>query len=504
MQDLSSVVPLWYKMYSPLVFAASAVYFVEWIKALNYWRFERTTLSRNFVLLCGAASAYSLFFWMRMNFPAISGSLVSRYLTWIISLVANTAYLETICAYLKIEGKILNAIRSAMMAFILLFIFFTLHFLLTGKSLLFTEIAPHPSNFFNQAIFTNSSTPTNLMKLISLFLGALVIVVSGILLRLALKSPNKEWILKVGVTFTFFTVLNELLNSMGYIESVNLIFLSKGLEIFRISEFINRTQIRKLEALKMEVGQLSKQAATAFINSGLLHDIRNPLTIIKGNGIRAQRHLVASADSAGSADSALQLPSQHPSPPNPLNMEIIGNAMNKILAQTDRIENMINSYLDLLRSSRSAGTSINDLSEIVHEAVELTGPRHIALGVSPIRIDPIPPVKISGVRVHIEMVLANIINNAVEAIASQKDSAVSIRFPLAPKVIKIEITNPGKIDDDILKKISGNESFSSKGNKGNGIGLRIAHQLCIANQGSLDIYNANDNTHVVVTLPQYN
>lgn len=493
--DLQSVnsnsLPLFYQIYIQLVFAASGLYFVEWVRSLHYRKVERTILSKNFMFLCFATFVYSLLYWFRLVFPGVIPFIHMRHLNWIASLLANTFYLETIRAYLEIDNKFFRAVIRTLYFFTALFIVFELEYLITGTSLLFLESSRLHANIGNVLAGVHTSSPTLLMKVLSVSLGTLVIMTSVYLMKLALRAPGKEFVLKIGVGFTLLAVMNELLNSMQVIESVTVIFLSKGLEIFRISEYLNRIKFLKLQSLKQEIGEVSKRAATAFIASGLMHDLRNPMTVI-----------VAYLSKFRTAASQLKNHQNFNDDPQLQKIvERLDKSVDKVTLQTERIQAMISSYLEIIRQSNRMYYQDCRVSELLQEALELSQPRIEATGTNRIEIEEMPAVSVNCVRVQSEMIFANIINNAVEAIKGDPAGKVKIGFSKIGTNLMIKISNTGEMSPEVLRRLSKNEFFSTKGEEGNGIGLRIISELCRANGADLQIFNSEKWTNLIVTFP---
>jgi len=82
-------------------------------------------------------------------------------------------------------------------------------------------------------------------------------------------------------------------------------------------------------------------------------------------------------------------------------------------------------------------------------------------------------------------VLVNLILNAVDAMAGRKDSRLTLRVRGQPDhaVVEIEDTGPG-VPEDLRQRIF-EPFFSTKGEKGNGLGLWISSEIARVHGGSL-------------------
>jgi signal transduction histidine kinase len=413
-----------------------------------------------------------------------------RHLLWILSLITNTFYVETLAAYLEIQNSVVSTIRKGLIFFTGLFVFFELHFLGTGHSLIFVESARSQANLFNVLVGVNTSSPTPLMKDLSFILSIFVIFLTLYYLKLAYARKRKEVLLTLGIGITFAASMNEVLNSMEVVESIAFLFASKAVEVFRIGEFLSRQRIAAVQAMKIEIRSLSKMAAYSFIAGGLMHDIRTPISVISAHLEKLRRRF---KEIKSSQDSDL----------NSNLTAVVDNldlSVGKMSDQMDRIQSMLFSYLDLVRTTNNH-TRVCPLGEIVEQALELSQPRVISSGVSPIIVELIPNVLVKGVPVQIEMILANLFNNAIDTIKEKPLGNVRLSFKLYSTKIALTVSNTGPIDDATLQKILKKQPVSTKGADGNGIGLRIVSELCRANNGELAIFNDDGRANIEVAFP---
>lgn len=481
-----------FHFYHQIVFAACAVFFLELVRSIHYYRSGRSRLSQSFLFLCFSTFVYAFLFWFRLTFPGVVPFIHMRHLNWIVSLIANTYYLETLGAYLEIKNRFFLFIKNAMYFFVLLFLGFEIHYLLTGSSLLFSPLVRPDVNLFNVMAGVHTSTSTPLLVGLSGTFAFMLLGMGIYFMILAFRAPEGEWMLKIGITLSFLSVLNELLNAAGLIESVSLIFLTKGLEIFRISEFLARLRYLKLQKLEAEVSQLSKRAATAFIASGLMHDLRSPLTVLVAyiSKVRwASRQMAQIAGSGNESDFEV------------VHATLV-KAADKMGLQTQRLQAIITSYLDLIRESKNqSATQTCELADLINEAMELSAPRLAVAGIDRLVIDPIPDSKINCVKVQVEMIFANILNNALEAVKGRVQGWVRVGFDRQVNRVIVRVSNSGAIAPEVLHCIQQDEGITTKGLDGYGIGLRIVSELCRANQAELHITTENECTHIWVSLP---
>lgn len=487
---MQSSLPVFYQLYIQLVLVMSALFALHFVKAVGVWSTDKNRFHLDYIWLCFWAFCYSLLYWFRLCFPGKIGFIHMRHLVWILSLVSNTFYVETLAAYLGAKGPIVKGIRILLLIFLGLFIAFEVSFLITGHSLLFVESVRSQSNFFNVLVGVHTSHPTSLMMALSVSLSALVIFLTLFYLRLSFLSPKKELLLTIGLSLTFFAVINEIFNAMKLVESVSFLFASKGIEVFRIGDYLARERIEYIHSLKSEVNNLSKKAATSFIASGLMHDIRTPLAVLFAH-VGKIKALTTKLGQIGDR------------PQSELREIYYGyeQSSGKLQVNLERIQSMIASYLELIKNTNNQQAGVCPLKDIINEAVALSRPRLEAMGVTKMEVGSVPAVSVKCVQVQAEMILANLFNNAIEAIKDKPEGKIIVFCSLYRDQVAITVSNTGEIEEQVLRKIVKNEPITTKGTDGNGIGLRIVAELCRANSAELNIYNSAGMANFEVNLP---
>ncbi len=481
-------VPILFKIYAFFSFAASLVYGIESVRALAFFKNEKSTLSLYFLGLCSAMTIYSGIHWFGIAFKGTISVTHIKHWLWTIGVLANLFYFETIIGYLEIRNSFTIWIRRLSILGVILFSSFELYYLVTNQSLIFTNAPYLTANSFQ--IFTggNLATPTDLMKILAVILISVFLSSTTFLGFTLFNHKRKNYTLKLGTLITLISVCNEVLNSTHLIDSVSIMFLSKGIEIFRVSEYFRRKNYERINALRTELQEVSKKASMAFITSGLMHDLRNPITVILG-------HLHACKLQASSIQK--QIAQYH-------NLEIEGilhkidYSNTKIASNIQRIQAMITSYLDLIKKSSMPNFQKLQIEDILKGALELSGPRLHHSGITPEIIGEIPTVSFYGVKVQVEMIFANVINNAIDATKDAANGSIKISSTLKNESLVVRVSNSGLIPENILKKLIHGETISSKGDDGYGIGFRITSELCLANKAQLKVFNEDNQSHIEV------
>lgn len=481
-------VPVLFKIYSFFGFAASLVYGIESVRALTFFKNDKSTLSLFFFGLCSSMTLYAGIYWFGIAFKGTLSIIHIKHWLWLVGILANLFYFETIVGYLDVRNKFTDWIRKISILGVTLFASFEIHYLSTGDSLIFTNKPYETASSFQILTGANLASPTAFMKLMAVLLILVFLSSTSFLAIKIFTHKYKNYTLKFGILITLISVCNEVLNATHIIDSVSIMFLSKGIEIFRVSEFFRRKNYERINALRTELQEVSKKAAMAFITSGLMHDLRNPITAILG-------HLNSVKLYSGSIKKHL---SQNTNNEIESIVQKLENSTSKIATNIQRIQTMITSYLDLIKNSSTPKFQKLQLDDVLKGALELSESRVQNSGVKPELIGNLPTESFNGVKVQIEMIFANIINNALDATKDTKNASIKISSFIQNKSIVVRISNTGTIPDNIIKKLKGGESVTSKGDDGYGIGLRISNELCIANKSQLAIFNADNESHVEV------
>ncbi len=483
--------PVFYQFYIYLGFAATVVYCIEGIRSIFYYRKDQNYFALNFVGLCFTAALYSGLGWFGMAFKGVVPVPAIKHTLWLVGLLTNLFYFRAITNYLSISGQFVRWTQILLLIGIVLFASLGLHYWITDTSFLYVPHAGTPSSLFKELTGAYQTRPTGLMVSLSMLFVVLFLVSFIFLLRQIFRHTSGEYLLKVGVVITIASVLNEIFNATGVISSVSFMFLSKGIEILRISEYLKRKTYQHIASLQFQLTEVSKRAATAFITSGLVHDIKGPLTVVLAYiaKIKSSASKVKGSSSLGNDLLATQLSAD------------LQLSADKLSRNIERIQQMITSYLDLLRNSRNPHHQKLRLDTLIQGALELSEPRIQSTGVPPVVYEPVPDVSLLGTKSQLEMVFANILNNAIDAVRGHDRPLVQIRFRQEGGVIVVCVTNSGVMPEDLLQQIQNGEAVTSKGDFGNGIGLRIVTELCRVHGAAIKIFNEEKSTHVEVSFP---
>jgi signal transduction histidine kinase len=114
------------------------------------------------------------------------------------------------------------------------------------------------------------------------------------------------------------------------------------------------------------------------------------------------------------------------------------------------------------------------------------------------------PVEVSMVDGHLEQILDNLIDNAIEATPGGADAAVTLAVRAGPTATEVHVIDhgPGMAADDMARAFDRFWQAPHSHRSGAGLGLPIAAQLARANGGSLRLEPASGGgVDAIVTLP---
>jgi nitrogen-specific signal transduction histidine kinase/HAMP domain-containing protein len=235
--------------------------------------------------------------------------------------------------------------------------------------------------------------------------------------------------------------------------------------------------IAKVSEIAERVQQADRLAALGSMAAGLAHEIRNPLSSIKG----LAQLLGEKYEPEDSAQSYTRI----------------------MTHEIDRLDNVVSNLLNF--SQLGPGKKkLCSLVDIVEQAAMLV---QAEAGKSKVKIkktfSPDLP-SINGEDENLVQVFLNILLNAIQAapLGSQVEIVGKLKPAESEKgaYVQIDIRNPGApIDSKIRSKIF--DPFFSTKKEGTGLGLAISHQIVSKHKGHLHVSRDGDFTVFTVEFP---
>ncbi|MCE9653109.1 MAG: HAMP domain-containing histidine kinase [Nitrosarchaeum sp.] len=198
--------------------------------------------------------------------------------------------------------------------------------------------------------------------------------------------------------------------------------------------------------------QLERFATIGEIGANIVHDLRNPLTVIKG------------------AFEILKLKK------NDMDETFEKKQYEKINNSIDKIIYLTKDILDYVRSSELQKEEF-DFSEIIQNSLnEITLPNQIQIKL------PIQDYKIKADKIKLGIVISNLIKNSVEAI--NENGTITMNLVENQDYVVFSITDSGnKLSEDDISKIF--QPLFTKKQHGTGLGLASCKRIIEQHEGKI-------------------
>jgi signal transduction histidine kinase len=230
----------------------------------------------------------------------------------------------------------------------------------------------------------------------------------------------------------------------------------------------------KMSLTPEELLPLSRLITMGELSACFAHEVTNPLMLIRG-------HLRFVEES---------LPLDHPLR---INFEVIDRA-------SRRIEEMAKRMLDFSRK-RTPRTEPCDIGEVIADAIRFVQPYFRAQHVDHQfhRATDLPLIGID--RWQLSQALVNLLQNAADAMADSERRVVSITARTDGNQMRVVITDTGAGIPTVNLPFIFNPFFTSKGERGTGLGLYITKQVIDDHKGTITVQTGNRGTSFVISLP---
>ncbi|WP_138414611.1 PAS domain S-box protein [Aquibacillus sediminis] len=252
-----------------------------------------------------------------------------------------------------------------------------------------------------------------------------------------------------------------------WLESRGNVFF-RGNELRVIADSRNITE--QIESEK-RLRQTEKMAIIGELSAGIVHEIKNPLTSIKGFLQLMKAGTIKTKDYISI-----------------LNTEV------------ERIERIAQDLLNFAKPSNTMKKQ--DLVELVDDVIVLIDVHSKKKNIELIWRRPKSPIYIKADASQIKQVIINLIKNAIEA--SEEDHQVEVYLETTEHHVFIKVKDDGcGIPKEQLSKIG--ESFFTTKEKGTGLGLMITQKIIKHHHGTMKIDSVEgEGTLFTIQLPLIN
>ncbi|NNN04356.1 MAG: HAMP domain-containing histidine kinase, partial [Elusimicrobia bacterium] len=325
------------------------------------------------------------------------------------------------------------------------------------------------------------ATPTLFADIVAWMVALIFLCAYGFILSRLYRRRPHDYILAFGVAFSLFAGLSELLIAFGWLNMVSIVAFSKIFELLRMGRYYRSLAENKIEQLESQLGLLSQKAATSFVTGSVVHDIRNPLAIIQLN-----MNICLEASACGE-----------------MSAQECTAAFADVKTQSDRIADILKSYLDLRRGAANVQMADIELPAVLQGALELSRHRLIANGVPTPTLsfpDEAGRIKVHGNKTQLELAVANLLNNSADAVGGSGDKWIKITVESQGGAACITLVDSGNgLPAEVAEDLFGGRS--TKGESGNGLGLRIAKEILQAHDATIAYLPQAPNTSFRIKIP---
>ena len=232
---------------------------------------------------------------------------------------------------------------------------------------------------------------------------------------------------------------------------------------------------RDLKSAQDELLRAERLSTLGKFSSLILHDIRNPISIMRGYA-----EMVAS---------------------RPADTERVVRAARRIVSESDRLNRLAGELLDYSRGEIRLNLQIVDLAELIGEAVEQTSGRFLSRAIE-VRTDVgyRGPVLLDKERML--RVLLNLADNARKAMPHGGEFSVETQEQETTYCFTVRDTGVGMGREVLSRIFEPFFSFSEKG--GTGLGMSIVKSIVEAHDGHLTVSSERmKGTEFRIVLPKY-
>ena len=258
----------------------------------------------------------------------------------------------------------------------------------------------------------------------------------------------------------------------------------EGEELLMWSGSDQSAEYRAKEEAKYEkdrAAHAEKMASIGEMAASIVHEIRNPLTIISGQVTLAEEFLARGK----------------------MTDEFVEKLITRLNKSTGRINAIIKSLLNISRNTGSEEKQLCSLSEI-YEEVELFASMKIKGTTIPLTFDEYnKEQKVYCLPSELSQVLINLVKNAKEEIYQTPKPWFKITTQCLDDCLEIRVVDCGNgIPQSVLDKIFQPYFTTKARGEGTGLGLSLCKKLIEENhQGQFFVDASAPNTTFVISLP---
>lgn len=253
----------------------------------------------------------------------------------------------------------------------------------------------------------------------------------------------------------------------------------------RVTNIELSANIRELEETKEKLVMSEKMASIGSVVAGIAHEINNSVNFIAGSSELICKIIEGQDEEVKKAMGE--------------DMEIIDELQHTIKQGTKRT----NAFISKLRNDNYTLTRFvdSDLVHVIDRAVSTLRHRFEEKNIQVAEDHP-KSMEIECIPEHVEQLLINIIDNAVEAV--DEGGKIKVKVNEQDGKYKIIVEDDGKgIDPAVLSKIYDPFFTTKEIGKGSGLGLYMAYSYVASHNGKIEVDpDFTDGSRFIITLPK--
>jgi two-component system sporulation sensor kinase B len=286
--------------------------------------------------------------------------------------------------------------------------------------------------------------------------------------RLAIKLVLWPVVVQLVLLTVYFARIGDLYYQFGHVMFYIVVFtvtliLAVGFATLLLEQMVERRRMQQ------EVEGAVKMYAISELAASIAHEVRNPLTVVKGFLQLMQK------DEKGKEKEYFSI----------------------ALCEMNRAEEIINDYLNFAKP-HFENVQVMEVNQVLKEIVSILTPYALKENVE-LTFEGSNPTNVRSNQNQFKQVLINLIKNAIEA--TPKKGKVNVKLEEDKTVVKLTIVDTGKgMSNEQLANL-GTLFYSTK-DKGTGLGTMISFRIIEEMGGTLRYESqVNFGTKATIVLP---
>lgn len=307
--------------------------------------------------------------------------------------------------------------------------------------LLITFINKHAESYFN--ITKNAYMGQSFMRLMEHLAGDWIYIVKSLKENVEIK--DYEFIVNNDKKEFFIIDTHSLKNDLNEVYGTIIVFK-------------NITHIKQIE---LQLARSEKLKAIGELAAGTAHEIRNPLTTIRGFVQLISKKL------------------------NSMGIEEVDSHIQLVLSEIDRVNKIISNFLNLAKPKKK-NLEILSINELIKDVMLLFENEALRKEINILSVLDESICTIKGDKDELSQVFLNIINNAFQAMPARSSLTIKTYASNDKCSVIIDFIDTGEgIPEELLTKIF--DPFFSTKDEGTGLGLAISNRIINDHHGELKV-----------------